>query len=274
MAFGFLVTASATSPDNTVLVFGDSWGDTGPTYKAISDTFTHHGVKGTVKSSAVGGTTACGWAKDPQAMVKAAKKKFPNLKDGPDFVWYTAGGNDLIDDRTFHSCTKNAKSLEEAKKCYAAATDIAIQCTKTMFDAYWKEFPKSQIMECNYDVPCENILCRGFDEGYLGNYCGSNITCLNEMGVTFQDEYVGRLRKMYSEPQYTGLLIGGAVQKAAGIPGAEVGKPVLDKSGPCNMEVICVHPKYGTKAGTAIGEAFYDLFFSKYVTKGNESVVV
>merc|ERR1712224_419769 len=77
-----------------------------------------------------------------------------------------------------------------------------------------KAFPKSQVMECNYDVPCENILCRGFDEGYLGNYCGSNITCMNSMALVFQDEYVGRLRKMYNEPQYTGLLIGGAVQKA------------------------------------------------------------
>ncbi len=274
LVFGCFAIASAASADNTVLVFGDSWGDTGPTYKEIQDTFTRHGVKGTVESAAKGGTTACGWAKDPQALVKAAKNKFPNSKDGPDFVWYTAGGNDLIDDSTFHSCTKNAKSMDEAKKCYGAATDIAIACTKTMFDEYWKVFPKSQIMECNYDIPCENILCRGFDEGYLGNYCGSNITCLNEMGLVFQDQYVGRLRQVYSEPQYTGLLIGGTVQKAAGIPGADVGKPVLDKSGPCDMEVLCVHPKYGSKAGTAVGEAFYDLFFSKYVTKGNETVVV
>jgi hypothetical protein len=272
--FSCLAKAFAASVDNTVLVFGDSWGDTGPTYKEIQDSFKRHGTTGTVKSSAVGGTTACGWAKDPQALVKAARKQFPNSKDGPDFVWYTAGGNDLIDDKTFHSCTKNAKSMAEAQHCYVAATDIAIACTKTMFDAYWKVFPKSQIMECNYDIPCENILCRGFDTGYLGNYCGSNITCLNEMGVVFQEQFVGRLRQMYPEPQYTGLLIGGAVQKAAGIAGADVGKPVLDKSGPCDMEVLCVHPKYGSKAGTAVGEAFWDLFFSKYVTKGNETMVV
>jgi len=274
LVLGSAGLASAASPDNTVLVFGDSWGDTGPTYKEISATFGRHGVKGTVKSSAIGGTTACGWAKDPQAMVKAARKQFPDLADGPDFVWYTLGGNDLIDDGEFHSCTKNAKSMDAAKECYGAATDKVIKCTKSMFDEYWKAFPKSQVMECNYDVPCENILCRGFDEGYLGNYCGSNITCMNSMALVFQDEYVGRLRKMYNEPQYTGLLIGGAVQKGAGIPGADVGKPVLDKSGPCDQELLCVHPMYGTKAGTAVGEAFYDLFFSKYVNKGNESVVV
>jgi len=212
--------------------------------------------------------------RDPQALVKAAQKQFPNSKDGPDFVWYTAGGNDLMDDGAFHSCTRNAKSMQEAENCYRAATDKVIACTKTMFDAYWKVFPKSQIMECNYDIPCENIFCLGFDEGYLGNYCGTNITCMNSMGVVFQDEYVGRLTKMYPEPQYTGLFIGGAVQKAAGIPGADVGKPVLDKSGPCDMELLCVHPIYGTYASEAVGEAFYDLFFSKYVHKGNTSVLV
>jgi len=274
LVFLGITAAAAASADNTVLVFGDSWGDTGPTYKEIQDTFTRHNTKGTVKSAAVGGTTACGWAKDPQALVKAAKQKFPNSKDGPDFVWYTAGGNDLIGDSAFHSCTKNAKSLEAAEACYTAATDIAMKCTETMFDEYWKAFPKSQIMECNYDLPCENVICRGFDEGYLGNYCGSNITCMNTMGLAFQDAYVGRLRQKYKEPQYTGLLIGGAVQKGAGVPGADVGKPVLDQGGPCDMEVACVHPKYGSKAGTAVGEAFWDLFFSKYVTKNGEQVVV
>lgn len=46
----------------TVLTIGDSWGDTGPTYKIIKDVFDKHGVAVDSKNRAIAGTTACGWA--------------------------------------------------------------------------------------------------------------------------------------------------------------------------------------------------------------------
>ena len=60
-----------------VLVFGDSQGDTGPTAQVLEDEFSAHGVSATVVNAAVGGTLACGWAADPDAIVKAAKDAFP-----------------------------------------------------------------------------------------------------------------------------------------------------------------------------------------------------
>merc|ERR1711972_851078 len=70
---------------------------------------------------------------------------------------------------------------------------------------------------------------------------------------------------MGPQPQYNGLNILGAGQKAAGIPGADVGKPVLDQGGPCKWNDGCVHPKPGSPAAEAVGEAFWDLFFSMHV---------
>jgi hypothetical protein len=234
----------------------------------IKDAFRKNGVPVTVKSAAIGGTTACQWAVDGNAMVQAAKVQFPDLsEDGPDFVWYTAGGNDMIDDNTFGSCTKNAKSLEEAEKCTDAATNKAKTCTEKLFDNYWKAFPKSQVMQCNYDVPCENAGCRGMDAGYLGAYCGSNITCLNNMAVHWVSDYIGALSKKYPEPQYTAVHIEGIGQKVEGDVKADLGVPDLDRSGVCDRMLACVHPVYGSKYATAIGDAFWNLFFSKYTKK-------
>jgi hypothetical protein len=258
---------SSRSPDEpyTVLVFGDSWGDFGPTWKVIRDAFKRHNVPVIVKSTAIGGTTACLWAKDGAAMAQAARLEFPFHKDGPDFVWYTLGGNDMIFDGQFQRCTKSAPSIDEAEKCTDEATAKVKTCTSKLLDHYWNAFPKSKVMECNYDVPCENQACRGFDQGFLGGYCGSNTTCYNTMATHWVSEYIGSLAKKYPEPRYTAVHVEGASQMAAGIPGASVGVPVLDRSGPCDMMLECVHPIYGSKAADAVGEAFWDLFFSKHV---------
>jgi hypothetical protein len=56
-----------------VLVFGDSQGDTGPTWKALQDVLDKHKSNATVINKSVGGTRACGWASDPDAIVKAAQ---------------------------------------------------------------------------------------------------------------------------------------------------------------------------------------------------------
>lgn len=62
----------------TVLVFGDSWGSLGPSWHELVDVFAKHGVPATVRSSAVGGTRACQWASEPQALNLEAAKQFPD----------------------------------------------------------------------------------------------------------------------------------------------------------------------------------------------------
>lgn len=269
----FALAAGTEAKTYSVLAFGDSWGDVGPTWRVIRDAFKKNGVDATVKSAAIGGTTACGWAKDGDAMVKAAKKQFPDLIDGPDFVWYTAGGNDMIFNHKFGRCTGSAKSIEAAELCTDTATKEAMACTDKLFDAYWKAFPKSKVMQCNYDVPCENPSCRDMDAGFLGAYCGRNITCLNTMAEHWVNDYIDALQEKYPQPQYTAVHIEGIGQSVEGDVKAGVGKVDIDRSGVCDRMLDCVHPVYGSKYATAIGDAFWNLFFSKYTEKRDSLVV-
>lgn len=180
----------------------------------------------------------------------------------------------MVYDAAFQMCTRKAKSIEEAEGCTDVATNRVRKCTEKLFDNYWKAFPKSKVMQVTYDVPCENAACRGVDAGFLGGYCGSNITCLNTMAVHWVSDYIGTLSKKYAEPSYTAVHIEGVGQKVEGDVKADVGVPDLDRSGVCDKMIACVHPVYGSKYGTAVGNAFWDLFFSKHVTKDNSTLVV
>ena len=68
--------SSSMSGQVGVLVFGDSQGDTGPTYQVVQDQLQDHNVSHKVISVAVGGTLSCGWAQDPKALAKAAQNQF------------------------------------------------------------------------------------------------------------------------------------------------------------------------------------------------------
>lgn len=275
----------------TVMTFGDSWGDTGPTYKVIDDAFKKNNVAVDSKNRAVGGTQACQWAsetksrKNPkttfkagEALAVAAEEEFGEV--GPDFVWYTLGGNDLAFDDAKASCLKKIPKYtdglisDEAKNCMKTSSDKAMACTEQLFAPFFKKFPNSKLMQCNYDVPCESKLCHSVVDGSFmgGDYCGGNKYCDNQIGIYWGEVYVQQLRKKYSEPQYTGLDIFGTVQAANGVEGAAPGKPNLhEDSGDCGLthEILCIHPAHGTKMATAIGDQFWEQFFSKHVAASN-----
>lgn len=291
----FAPLAAVAQGTYTVMTFGDSWGDTGPTYKIIDDAFKKNGVAVDSKNRAIGGTRACQWAaetksrKNPkttfnagEALAVAAEEEFG--ADGPDFVWYTLGGNDLAFDDEKSACLKKVQKFkdglisDEAKKCMKDSSDKAMQCTEQLLEPFFKKFPKAKLMQCNYDVPCESSLCHSVIDGTFmgGAYCDGNKYCDNQMGVYWSEVYVKQLRKKYSEPQYTGLDIFGTVQSANGIPDAAPGKPNLQyDSGDCKLrdEILCIHPAHGTKMATAIGDQFWEQFFSKYVSASNITTV-
>jgi hypothetical protein len=256
----------------SVLVVGDSFGDTGPTYRALDDTFKNNGVPATVESTAVGGTTTCHWAsqEDGMKLVNDAKKKFPNAVDGPDYMWYTLGANDQWSDGDFQSCLKSAKggSWQDALDCAAPEVDRLVGCGATMLENYWNEFPKSKVLFTGYDIPCFNALCDlSFTHAFYGALCGNDITCTNTYGNDVQkllsDAYVARFK---GKP-FTAVKFMGAAQKAAGIAGADAGTPVLDQGCECDYTAYCVHPKYGTPAGDAWTDAFWEKYFKNELSQ-------
>jgi hypothetical protein len=248
-------------------VFGDSQGDTGPTYHALQDALDKHKIKATVINKSVGGTLACGWAQDPKAIVKAAKEAFPF--SSPDLVWYTAGANDLAADKQYHSCLENAKNDDDAAACIAQSNSILMNCTETLLEHLWEAFPKASVGQYNYDAGCFDGDCTEACEEFLGGaYCQKSSdpkTCLGKALQYWQTVYVDALQQKYAMPQYVGMNILGTVQMAAGIKGAAVGTLVLGQGAKCDWTVSCVHTKYGTPAAAAIGEAMYDLWVSKVI---------
>lgn len=261
-----VTTAAAGGGDGglKVLVFGDSQGDTGPTYKALQDVLDRHNVSATVRNKSVGGTLACGWAKNPNAIVDAAHEAF---KSAPDLVWYTAGANDLAQDSTYHSCLDHAKTDQDAAACIAQSTTGIINCTETLLEHLWSAFPDTKVGQYNYDMGCINASCIQAAVQFLGgSYCLNGAdpkTCVGKALQYWQTIYVDQLQKKYPFPRYTGMNVLGTVQKASGVAGAQVGNLVLGVGVNCDWEVECVHPKYGTPAGTGIADSMWDLWLSK-----------
>jgi hypothetical protein len=256
----------------TVMVFGDSWGSLGPGWHEIQDMFNRHNVSAVVRSAARGGTQACQWAGSPTSMVKAAQKLFPERPHkGPDFVWYTLGGNDFAN-HGYQECSRAAKSIEDEKNCTGALfTHLVSGCTRTLLEHYWKVYPDSKVMQCGYDVPCESGGCIRTDDSRVP-FCGSNVTCMDEVTLYWQSIYVDALHSHYNSPggapaggNYTGLNILGTVQASGGVKGASTGNPVIGVGSPCELETMCVHPTHGKAGATAVGEAFWRMYFSKHL---------
>ena len=79
-------------------------------------------------------------------------------------------------------------------------------------------------------------------------------------------------KQRYPDKPYNSISIIGAVQKAAGVPGADVGKPNFDEGAKCEWTTFCCHPKYDSPAGEAWRDAFWDLYFSNEFPSSGVSV--
>jgi len=251
-----------------VLVFGDSQGDTGPTYHALQDVFDKHNTNAKVINKSVGGTLACGWAQNPDAIVKAAEEAFPGTS--PDLVWYTAGANDMGHDQEFHACLDKAMCDSDVAECINKANAKVMNCTVTLLENLWTAFPKARVGQYNYEEPCLDTQdCLEEAANFLGgSYCLKSAepkVCVERALMYWQSIYVDALQKRYPVPQYTGMNVLGAEQKAAGVLGSAVGKLVLGQGAKCAWTVLCGHPKYGTPGATAIADAMWDLWLSKVV---------
>lgn len=253
-----LVAVPLHARNVTILVFGDSWGSLGPSWHELVDVFAKHKIPATVKSSAVGGTRACQWASEPQAINLAAAKQFP---DQPvDYVWYTAGGNDLVN-KWYVACSEGAKTYEEAIQCMKHAMINVNNCTETLLSEFLSPgaHPDSKVLQVGYDLPCEVGRC-ATDPRFA--FCGTNKTCQNSGTVAWQPMLLEPMAEKFPT-QYTGINILGTVQKAGGVAGAATGKPVIDTGSPCGLMTACVHPRYGGAGATAVGDAMWDLYFSR-----------
>jgi lysophospholipase L1-like esterase len=60
------------------------------------------------------------------------------LPDGPDHVWYTAGGNDFAEEG-YQRCANAAKTMAAALECAQALFKTVRNCTQSLLEYYWKQ---------------------------------------------------------------------------------------------------------------------------------------
>lgn len=265
----------------TVMVVGDSWGSLGPSWHELVDMFARHNVTAKVRSAARGGTTACQWAEPDHgdAFTLAAHQLFPNESTtpgwtGPDMVWMTLGGNDLVD-KGYQACQEKAllsANITAAKLCLVTITGKISNCLDKLLVSYWAKFPQSKVMQCGYDIPALDGRC--IEEAMVRSpYCTHNKTCHTSLAEYWQTISISEFSKRYAGRPYTGLNVLGTVQMAGNVSGASVGHPVMGVGSPSKLMTECIHPSYKHNASeaeegagaTAIGEAFWELFFSKHL---------
>jgi hypothetical protein len=232
----FACSVVLSTGELNVLVVGDSFGDTGPTYRALDDAFLYNGVPATVKSTAVGGTTCCHWASQESGMklVNDAKQEFPDAAEGPDYMWFTLGANDQWSDGDFQACLKSAHggSFQDALDCLPAEVERVSGCAQTLLENYWKVFPKSKVLFTGYDIPSFGLLCDPVTEAFFGKFCGSDVSCSNQLEVEVQKRYSAALIQKFANYPFTAASFIGAAQKGSGIAGADVGTPVIAQGVP------------------------------------------
>jgi len=87
----------------------------------------------------------------------------------------------------------------------------------------------------------------------------------------WQQLHAEALAAKYPGQVYSINLLGTA-QKAGGVEGADLGKPV-NQGSPCLlMNELCEHP--GPKLWVAETDAMWDLFFSKFLAADTDATVV
>lgn len=242
-----------------VLVFGDSWGALGPSWRTLTDMFAGHGVSAQVKSTAVSGTMACQWAQIPQNLASAANREFPGT--GPDFIWLTTGGNDLLTEE-YKSCSLKSKTYDEALVCATTQAEKSRKCNEILLDKLYAVFPKTQVFQCGYDFQCAAGNCIPSSRW---PYCGHNVSCTDTMGRKWARKLLKPLDRKFGEPRYKSIAIDGACQKAGNVPRADIGNPNMKRGSPCKLMLGCEHPAPGSIAAYTIGEAFWNLYFKDRV---------
>lgn len=239
-----LLSLPACSLAAEVVVFGDSWGTEGK--RAFQNMFDKRGVKVTINNAAVGGTTAAGWARQPDSLKKemAADTKH---------VWLTIGGNDAQAD--LPGC---------GTKCIPKCINETLANSKVFLDPAFAAFPDANVVQFGYDILIFNHFptC-GIKGLLLMPDCKGQTTCVNTNFRHLQTDYVNQLGSYGGYKNHVPIDIAGAMQKAGGVAGADVGKPVLSQYSPYKfMQSNCIHAN--DEGFGHVFDAMWDRYWSKY----------
>lgn len=231
----------ASSPGNftKVLNFGDSWAWLGQS--ELKNALKPFGVS--LETHAIPGAPVALFALTPKALANTVRKS------GAQAVVLSIGGNDFLE------------GMPKLHKQDAILAEMLLDTDRLLMPLF-KEFPDVHVYHFGYEIlnwagspHCETY---GYNElgticklGYLDTKC-----CVKTQINFLQTLYVDALAVKYAgKYNYHGLNMLGTLQKHGGIPGADVGKPVLTQYSPAqyvrsdNTVWGCVHL---TKSGYTV----------------------
>jgi len=200
-----------------IVVFGDSWGTFGRA--EFQRLMNAQGI--TVDNVAVGATTAGMWSLVPNALRDAVARN-PDCR----WVWLTIGGNDAAFKLPFG--TPVEQIIEEA-----------LRDTSIFLRPLFAANPNVRVVQFGYDILTFSMgICPLVGLG-LFPQCNGNTRCMNTNFIRLQHDYVEKLSELF--PQHDSVNLLGSMQRAAGVPGADVGRPNLDFYTPDAYMNDCIH---------------------------------
>jgi len=224
-----------------VVVFGDSWGSF--SRRPFEQMFSSRGYDIDVDNTAIGGTTAKYWARNPNSLLDRVNSN-PDAK----WVWLTIGGNDGINE------------LLDGRNISDIVRDV-IANTRVFLDPLFRSKPNIKVVQFGYDIVNFEftLTCRSLGNNMFPS-CRGDITCQNTQMATLQYEYVDQLTKLYGG-KHTALNLLGTMQATSRlIPGPY---PNYAYFSPANLMSDCIHP---TEEGfTVVFNEFWNQYWSKQV---------
>lgn len=208
-----------------VVIFGDSWGVYGR--RAFHDLMEKKGL--TVDNRAIAASTASFWATN--GFETALKSALDDNRDAK-YVWLTIGGNDIIPKFVIGEDTATIMAQTVAD-------------TRVFLDKAFEAYPNIKVVQFGYDLldfEDNNPVCNVLGWQVSKTYCGIFPTreCQNELVSKIQTLYVDKLSTYYPNHYSVNLL--GALQAAAGVRNAAIGRPNFSEQSPTEfMDPSCIH---------------------------------
>jgi hypothetical protein len=213
-----------------VLNWGDSWAWLGQA--ELKAELAAHGVK--LTTHAIPGSPVAAYVATPKILMKAVKKSKAQA------VVLSIGGNDFLEGMPkFHSPDKILAEM-------LVDTDRILM---PLFEA----FPDVHVYQFGYEILdwAGSAACKRYSGPEFRGVCSSwmdTTCCVKTQQKYLQTLYVDALAaKYHGKYNYHGVNLLGTLQKAGGVPGADVGKPVLTKYSPSQFVRLdssvlgCVH---------------------------------
>lgn len=260
-----LAAENGTVLNKKILVAGDSWGTVFATGAVFGEGFMSyilkkHGCPYTGATNiAQAGSTADLWKSGTRlAQLKEEAKQH-------DILWLSLMGNDAA-----YILPKCAKAGKTADECGNEMLNNVMQNMNTILDAVHESNPQMKVVGFGYDIMFGDVGCSAMTHSIFPQCWKDADEVAGARCFNMQFTKIQAIWQILAaqRPYVSTVNLLGTTQAAGGYPGAQIGKPDMDKFGPPQYWPVlegCIHPgvmPVYTSGAMIIMEAFYERYWS------------